>query len=59
MMNHITVHQTGGRFGLLMTRRVLGGPLKDWAITLAVIVVSNVVVIGTAYLLRPDMFVIK
>ena len=45
--------------GLLMTRRVLGGPLKDWAITLAVIVVSNVAVIGTAYLLRPDMFVIK
>ena len=58
-MNHITDRQTGGRFGLLMQRRVLGGPLKDWAITLAVIVVSNVVVIGTAYLLRPDMFVIK
>ena len=58
-MNHITDRQTGGRLGLLMKRRVLGGPLKDWAITLAVIVVSNVAVIGTAYLLRPDMFVIK
>ena len=58
-MDHMKGRQTGGRFGLLMNRRVLGGTLKDWAITLAVIVVSNAAVIGTAYLLRPDMFVIR